>query len=84
MPSTLIRESRYDPESQTLSVWFVPSGQRYDYAGVPPETYSAFCAAFSKGRFFNRHIRSNFAFHPVAEISDTAGSKDVRKTPKHP
>lgn len=64
MPSTLIRNSRYDSETRTLSVWFVTSGKRYDYADVPPETYDAFRAAFSKGRFFNRHIRTRFAFSP--------------------
>ena len=70
MPSTLIRDSRYDPKSRTLSLWFVTNGRRYDYENVPPETYGAFRAAFSKGRFFNRHIRGNFAFHPVTEAGD--------------
>lgn len=62
MPSTLIRESQYDLETRTFSVWFVTNGKRYDYFGVPPETYRAFQNAFSKGRFFNRHIRSRFVF----------------------
>lgn len=70
MPSTLIRKSSYDPDSRTLSVWFVTTGQRYDYENVPPETYGAFRAAFSKGRFFNRHIRARFAYHPVTEAGD--------------
>ena len=62
MPSNLIRESRYDAETRTLSVWLVTNGKRYDYLGVPPEIYGAFKGAFSKGRFFNRHIRGHFAF----------------------
>ena len=73
MPSTLIRDSRYDAENRILSVWFVTNGKRYDYRGVPPETYRAFKSAFSKGRFFNRHIRGHFAYrqhednaHPFA------------------
>jgi hypothetical protein len=28
MPSTSIRKSEYDPESEVLSVWFVASGKR--------------------------------------------------------
>lgn len=51
MPSTSIRKSEYDPESKVLSVWFVASGKRYDYEGVPAEVYAAFRSAFVKGRF---------------------------------
>ncbi|WP_246694426.1 KTSC domain-containing protein [Mesorhizobium sp. M2E.F.Ca.ET.209.01.1.1] len=52
MPSTSIRKTEYDPTSRILSVWFVASGKRYDFEGVPPETYTAFRSAFVKGRFF--------------------------------
>lgn len=62
MPSTLIRDSRYDPQTRILIVWFVSNGKRYDYLDVSPDTFGAFRAAFSKGRFFNRHIRGHFAF----------------------
>jgi hypothetical protein len=65
MPSTLIRDSRYDPQSRILSVWFVTNGKRYDYQGVPPETHDAFRRAFAKGRFFNRKIRGNFEFRQI-------------------
>lgn len=65
MPSTIIAKSNYDPETRVLSVWLVTNGKRYDYRDVPPETFGAFRAAFSKGRFFNRHIRSSFAFRQV-------------------
>jgi hypothetical protein len=60
MPSTSIWKSRYDPESEVLSVWFVASGKRYDYEGVPAEVYSEFRNAFAKGRFFNDRIRDRF------------------------
>ncbi|QLL65834.1 KTSC domain-containing protein [Sinorhizobium mexicanum] len=62
MPSHLIKRTDYDPETRTLSVWLVTSENRYDYDDVPPETYAAFRRAFSKGRFFNRHIRDRFRF----------------------
>lgn len=60
MPSTSISKSDYDPETQVLSIWFVTSGKRYDYEAVPPEVYAALRNAFSKGRFFNDHIRDRF------------------------
>lgn len=75
MPSSIIQKSSYDPESRVLSVWLVTNGKRYDYQDVPPETYGAFRAAFSKGRFFNRHIRTSFAVHQIEEgsFSGTSG-----------
>jgi hypothetical protein len=62
MPSTLIKCTQYDAATNTLSVWFVTSGQRYDYHNVPSETYDAMRRAFSKGRFFNQHIKNRFSF----------------------
>ena len=62
MPSTSIRKTDYDPKTRILSVWFVTSGKQYDYEGVPPETYAALRSAFSKGRFFNEHIRGHFPY----------------------
>jgi hypothetical protein len=80
MPSTLIRNSRYDPQSQTLSVWFVTNGKRYDYQNVPPETYGAFRNAFSKGRFFNREIRGNYEFRQVDDENEDAPRNYERKS----
>ncbi|MER9120621.1 KTSC domain-containing protein [Mesorhizobium sp. M0954] len=51
-------------------MWFVASGKRYEFEGVPPETFAAFPAAFAKGRYFNDHIRNNFRYHLVASDSD--------------
>ena len=67
MPSTIIQKSSYNPETRVLSVWLVTNGKRYDYRDVPPETYGAFRAAFSKGRFFNRHIRTSFVFDQIKD-----------------
>lgn len=69
MPSTLIEKSSYDPETRVLSVWLRTNARRYDYQDVPPETYGAFRAAFSKGRFFNRHIRPCFTVRGDSETS---------------
>ena len=65
MPSTSIRKAEYSPATRTLSVWFGASGSRYDYEGVPPETYARFRQAFSKGRFFNAFIRGRFGYKLV-------------------
>ncbi|MER8533266.1 KTSC domain-containing protein [Mesorhizobium sp. M1005] len=70
MPSTSIRKMEYDLDRRTLSVWFVASGKRYEFEGVPPETFAAFRAAFAKGRYFNDQIRNNFRYRVVASDSD--------------
>lgn len=69
MPSTAIRNTQYDPATRTLSVWFVPSGHRYDYADVAPATYAAFRRASSKGRFFNEFIRDHYSYRRVARCA---------------
>jgi len=59
MPSTVIRRLAYDPQSRSLDIEFV-SGRRYRYAEVPETLAERFRAAFSKGRFFNAHIRDDY------------------------
>ena len=74
IPSTIIQKSSYDPETRVLSVWLLTNGKQYDYRDVPPETYGAFRAAFSKDRFFNRHIRTRFVFRQVDNDGSSASS----------
>ncbi|MDX8518834.1 KTSC domain-containing protein [Mesorhizobium dulcispinae] len=52
-----MQKTRYDPSTKVLSIWFNPSGDRYDYEGVEPETYAALTAASSKGRYFIESVR---------------------------
>ena len=59
MPSTVIRRFAYDPPSRALDVEFV-SGRRYRYVAVPQAVAERFRGAFSKGRFFNAHIRDGY------------------------
>ncbi|HTM95747.1 MAG TPA: KTSC domain-containing protein [Croceibacterium sp.] len=66
MPSTVIRGFVYHPERHTLDVTFV-SGRRYCYADVPEEVAQAFREAFSKGRFFNAHIRYDYRYTELAD-----------------
>lgn len=66
MPSTVIRCYRYNRRRRALDIVF-QSRRRYTYLGVPEETYDAMKAAFSKGEFFNRHIRDRFSFERNGE-----------------
>lgn len=75
MPSTVIRRFSYRPEARALDVEFV-SGRRYRYYGVPEGVASRFGSAFSKGRFFNTHIRDDYPFEEMAE-DDGAGAWDL-------
>jgi hypothetical protein len=59
MPSSVIRSARYDPERELLDIVFT-TGRRYLYHRVPPGEADAFRAAFSKGRYFNAHIRDSY------------------------
>lgn len=61
MPSSVIRAFSYRPESHSLDVTFV-SGRRYRYLDVPDDIYRRMRESFSKGEFFNRHIRDHYAF----------------------
>lgn len=61
MPSAVIRWFDYNAQTRELRIAF-QSGRRYIYRGVPPETHAAMKSAFSKGAFFNQHIRDRFEF----------------------
>ncbi len=64
MPSTVISSYKYDPENQILQIRFV-SGILYNYKDVPEELYEAMKKAFSKGVFFNEHIKDKYEFEKV-------------------
>jgi len=64
MPSTVIRSHSYDPETSTLTITFV-TGRRYAYHDVPQDVYDSFKAAFSRGTFFNHHIRDHYGYREI-------------------
>ena len=64
MPSTVIRDHHYEPEERELTISFA-TGRIYVYRDVPEEVYADFSAAFSKGSFFNKHIRDHY---PATEV----------------
>ena len=59
MPSSVIRSARYDPDRELLDIVFI-TGRRYLYHRVPAVEADGFRAAFSKGRYFNAHIRDAY------------------------
>jgi len=71
MPSTVIRSHSYDRETSELTITFV-TGRRYIYDAVPQDVYNAFKAAFSRGTFFNQHIRDHYRYREITR-EDTPG-----------
>ena len=64
MSSTAIRRIMYDPIDRELWITFV-SGRQYVYFDVPPEKFSAFSHAESRGGFFNREIRDHYGYREI-------------------
>jgi len=54
--SSLIIGIGHNPETQQLAV-LLKSGAVKFYPGIPRETFQAFIAADSLGKFYNAHIR---------------------------
>jgi len=65
IPSTSLASAGYDRETLVLELEF-RGGAIYRYRLVPSSVYRDLLAADSKGRFFNRFIRPNFASEFVA------------------
>jgi lysyl-tRNA synthetase class 2 len=61
MPSTVIQSFEYDAGQRELRVVFT-SGRPYVYQDVPLDIYTAMRRSFSKGEYFNEHIRDRYAF----------------------
>ncbi len=61
MPSAVIQWFRYDESTARLSVMF-QSGRLYIYENVPAALAARMQQSFSKGQFFNEHIRDHFPF----------------------
>jgi hypothetical protein len=64
MPSTVIASFNYYTETRTLRVRFT-SGIIYDYENVSEQVYKEMKASFSKGIYFNSHIKNKYSFQKV-------------------
>jgi len=74
MPSSVISSFTYEPQRQRLVVTFV-TGRVYEYSAVPAAVAANFRASFSKGVFFNSHIRDQYRCREITP----AGARDRRK-----
>ena len=61
MPSSVIRSFRYDAPDRRLDVVF-QTGRHYSYHNVPETIAEDMRAAFSKGEYFNAHIRDHYRY----------------------
>jgi len=76
--SSLLESIGYCPLSCILE-FELRDGSRYRYYGVPVHTcWNLLCAA-SKGRFFNRYVKSVFAYQRVRPPRRSVG---VRRPPR--
>jgi len=66
--SKLLSALAYDAEHSMLYLRFRDSGDVYRYFEFPPEQYTHFLAAESRGRYFLIHIRNQFRYERMARL----------------
>lgn len=54
--SSAIRQLDYDDKQKTLLIHFA-SGKTQQVSAIDPQTYAAFVASPSPGRFYHEHIK---------------------------
>ena len=64
MPSTVVSSFTYDAEKKILRIVFV-TGMVYNYKNVPENIYHEMKNSFSKGIYFNQHVKNVFDFEKV-------------------
>jgi KTSC domain len=69
MPSTVIRRFHYVPDARELIVELV-TGRRYLYSDVPQSEVDGLRSAFAKGVYFNRRIRSRYAYRELSAVAE--------------
>lgn len=74
MPSSVIRQFRYDARAQRLFILF-NSGRADAYDGVPADLVQEMRLAFSKGAFFNRKVRGQY---PATALGHALSDPTVR------
>lgn len=60
--STCFSRVGYDSRNNMLIVVFRDSGAEYHYFGVPEDVWESFYDSASLGRYFNAHIKGNYAY----------------------
>lgn len=69
MPSTVVRRFDYNPQARELVVELV-TGRRYLYSDVPEQEVEGLRSAFAKGVYFNRRIKSRYAYRELSAAQD--------------
>ena len=59
--SSNIKKTEYDTETKSLVVEF-NNGHRYEYEAVPHQSYTAFRAAPSQGKYFTTDISKKYKY----------------------
>ena len=62
--SSNIKTTEYDVDSNKLIVEF-NNGQKYEYEGVPLQTYTQFRMSESQGKFFTSDIAKKYPYKKV-------------------
>ena len=62
----------YDEKEQSLIVEF-PGNSRYKYEQMPIREYKDFLNAESKGKYFHKHIRSNYVGEKIEKENQCVG-----------
>ncbi|MCY0389863.1 KTSC domain-containing protein [Robbsia sp. Bb-Pol-6] len=57
--SSAVSAVGYDALSMRMRIRFV-EGRSYDFCGVPPSIYQGLLNSFSKGSYYNQHIRDRY------------------------
>ncbi len=64
-PSSLVKEFRYNPQTQALTIEF-SSGSVYEYYKVPADVKEGLENASSDGQYFNNFIKGKFAYEQLS------------------
>jgi hypothetical protein len=62
--SRSIAAAGYSAARHVMRIRYI-EGREYEYIGVPPEVYSAFLKAHSKGQFVNWHIKPRYDYEEI-------------------
>ena len=50
----------YEPNTRRMKITFA-QGHTYDFCGVPQHVYDGLMRSFSKGTYYNDHIKDRYA-----------------------
>lgn len=64
--SSNIASVGFDPDTKTLEIEFVQSGDVWEYDGVSAQKHRALMDAPSVGKYFNSEIRGNYSGRKVS------------------